>query len=145
MKKIKFAAELAAMAGLAVTVYAVFLSYRMDRGFSSQQSEALAFKQYSYIWAVGALLSLCGYAGLALAVEAKTALRRGATALWVSVALLVLIFVVPIVNKENWTGASFLMLLILIFGYGAVLVIVGLLRLAWIRFHGGKPMTANTN
>jgi hypothetical protein len=112
MKRMKFIASLAATAGLAVTVYAVWLVYRY-RLYEFSDADGLISKHDSYVWAAGALLSLCGYVGLALTFDARTALRKGGTALWASMALLVLVFVIPIVNKEDWTGASFLMLLFL--------------------------------
>jgi hypothetical protein len=133
MKLSKLSGALAT-AGLIVTVYAVWLSYRFERGsFSTQQSGELAFQRYSYVWAVGTFLSFCGYLGIAVALDCRTAVQRGGTALWATFALLLLVFVIPIVSKEDWTGAAFLMLLFLIFGYGAILLAVGLLRLACAR------------
>ena len=110
-------ASLAATAGLAVTVYAVWLVYRYGRLYEFSDAGGLISKHDSYVWAAGALLSVCGYVGLALTFDARTALQKGGTALWASAALVLLVFIVPIVNKEDWTGASFLMLLFLIFCY----------------------------
>jgi hypothetical protein len=128
-----------AMVGLIVMIYTMVLSYKLERGtFLTQEIYASAFARYEHVWDVGILLSLCGYIGLAVNLDSRKALNRGGTALWASAALVLLVFIVPVVNKEDWSGAAFLTMLALIFCYGVTFLIVGLLRMAWVRFHERK-------
>jgi hypothetical protein len=141
---VKKAFSAIATAGLIVMIYTMVLSYKLERGtFPTQEIYTSTFTRYKHVWDVAMLLSLCGYIGLAVNLDSRKALERAGTALFVSAALVVFVFVIPIVNKEDWSGAAFETILALIFCYGVTFLIVGLLRMAWVRFLERKNVSAN--
>lgn len=115
-------------AGLLIMLGLVIWSFRLDKDFSRQYTEAFSHNFWRGFFG-GAGASLLGCLGFSVTLKSRTVILAGIVAVGIGFALF--FFLIPSTDFESWSGATAYSLIFVVLMGSAILLISAALRWSW--------------
>jgi hypothetical protein len=116
-------------------------AYRLDDDFSgryaccTQEASAAFHARFWWKFFIAVKLGSAGCLGLAATLATRTLLKLGLGTLAAAATGVLLLMYFPIANLHGWSGATALTIVFVAFCSGLGLVLIGAVRVGWLKLH----------